>query len=212
METYYIKVIFVIIISYLLGSIPTAYLIAKYRKVDIFSVGSGNMGATNVGRSLGIAWGVGVMTFDIIKGIAAIYISWLIMPESRAAATTISAITVIIGHNWSLFVTLLTGTLRGGKGAATAFGTLLMIAPVQVIVGAALIGGLIVARTRYVSLAVLTTFFLALVWMTILIVQQQMDPWVSVYSVTLAMLLVVRFKDNIQRLLAGTERRLGDRV
>jgi glycerol-3-phosphate acyltransferase PlsY len=136
----------------------------------------------------------------------------MIMPDSKAAATTISAISAIVGHNWSLGATLLTGTLRGGKGAATAFGTLLMIAPLHLVVATAVIGTLIVARTRYVSLAVLTTFTLSILWLIVLVAQGLLAPIVLPYAVVLAALLVVRFRGNIQRLLDGTERRLGERA
>jgi acyl phosphate:glycerol-3-phosphate acyltransferase len=211
-NTYNAGVILIVALSYLLGSFPTAYLAARYRKIDIFSIGSGNMGATNVVRAMGVGWGAAVLLIDILKGVVAIAISWQILGENRAAATTISAIAVIIGHNWSLFASLLTGTIRGGKGAATAFGTLLMIAPLQVILGLALMAGLVVALTRYVSLAVLSAFALAIIWMIVLSLQQQLEPWVIIYSVTLTGLLIVRFRENIQRLLAGTERRLGERA
>ncbi len=203
----------VIVVSYLLGSVPTAYLIAKLHKINIFEIGSGNMGGTNVARALGIRWGLYVALFDILKGVIAIIIAQKIMPsENVASATTVAAITVVIGHNWSLFATILTGTLRGGKGAAPAFGTLLMLAPVQVIVVMMLVGGSIVALTRYVSLGVLIAFFIAILWLTVLILQRQLDSGIMVYIWMLAALLLIRFKENIQRLLAGTERRLGERV
>jgi acyl phosphate:glycerol-3-phosphate acyltransferase len=210
MDTYTLSAILVVIVSYLLGSVPTAYLAAKFNRVDIFSVGSGNMGATNVVRALGCAWGIGVLLLDISKGIAAIYISRQIMGDSKAAATTISAISVIVGHNWSLFATLLTGTIRGGKGAATAFGTLVMIAPLHILVIMTLLAGLVVAITRYVSLAVLMAFSLAMVWLFVLIVQQELESGFLIYLLLLTALMLVRFKGNIQRLLEGTERRFGE--
>lgn len=198
--------------SYLLGSIPTAYLIGKSRGVDVFDIGSGNMGATNISRAIGLRWGVLVMLLDIFKGVVAITLSRVIMSHNPAAATVLSALAVILGHNWSLFATILTGTLRGGKGAATAFGTLIMIAPFQVIVAMAMLGGVIVARTRYVSLAVLAAFTLGLAWLVVLALQEMIYMEVIYYSVILAALLAIRFKGNIQRLLAGTERRLGERA
>lgn len=205
-------ILLVIILSYLLGSFPTAFLVARLNRVDIFSVGSGNMGATNALRALGFRWGIFVMLVDILKGAVAIYLSRQIVPDSKAAATTISAITVIIGHNWSLFATILTGTLRGGKGAATTFGTMLMVAPFQVIVGMAVIAAVIVARTRYVSLGVLAAFGLGTVWTGVLVLQEQAESYILLYTLLVLALLLVRFKGNIQRLLAGTERRLGERA
>ena len=212
MDQYTISAIVIILISYLLGSTPSAYLIAKTKQVNIFAVGSGNMGATNVARAMGFKWALLVLMLDVIKGMIAIYISRQILSDSKGAATTISAIMVIIGHNWSLFATLLTGTLRGGKGAATAFGTLLMIAPVQVIIIALIVGGLIVTLTRYVSLAVLSTFMLAFAWLTILMLQDQLDPSMITYPAAAAAMIILRHRENIQRLITGTERRFGERV
>jgi acyl phosphate:glycerol-3-phosphate acyltransferase len=211
---YNLHMLLIIIISYLLGSIPTAYLVAKANRVDIFQVGSGNMGATNVTRALGFKWGLFVLAVDILKAIVAILIAQQIKPAtgSIAAATTVASIAVIAGHNWSLFATLITGTLRGGKGAATAFGTLFMIAPIQIWIAMVIAGLLVVARTRYVSLGVLTAITIAVLWMTVLTFQQILEPIVIVYAWALAGLILLRFRENIKRLLSGTERRLGERV
>jgi len=212
MNDYNLWMLFIVISSYLLGSIPTAYIAARINKVNIFEIGSGNMGATNVSRALGIRWGIGVMLFDMLKGMVAILIAIQVTPSSVAAGMTVSAISVIIGHNWSLFASLLTGTLKGGKGAATAFGTLVMIAPWQVIAITAVIGLIIVLLTRYVSLGVLTTFFFALIWTLVLILQEQMDATFMIYTVAVGVMLMLRFRENIYRLRTGTERRLGDRA
>ncbi len=206
------EILLVVILSYLMGSIPTAYLIGKLHKIDIFAVGSGNMGATNVTRSLGLRWGLLVLFIDVVKGALAIILSQILAPDLGMIATTVSAIVVIIGHNWSLFASLLTGTLRGGKGAATAFGTLLMIAPSYVIIGTMFVGGFVLARTRYVSLAVLTMVALAMIWLTVLALQHTLDSMVIFYCWALSILIIVRFRENIQRLAEGKERRFGDRV
>lgn len=219
MEIDLLRLIVVIVLSYLLGSLPTAYIIARVKNINIFEVGSGNMGGTNVVRALGMRWGLLTSFIDICKGISAIFLARLIMDDAKGAATTVSAVVVIVGHNWSLFATLLTAridrgtlraTIRGGKGAATAFGTLLMIAPAQIVVVMVALGGLIVAVTRYVSLGVLAAFALAIGWLLVLASMEQMPAWTAIYSVALGLLLVLRFRDNIQRLLSGTERRLGD--
>lgn len=208
----YFSVILVVVTSYLLGSIPTAYIVARFNNIDIFAVGSGNMGATNVGRTLGTRWGLIVLLIDTLKGVLAISLLRLFISDNHAAAMTISAISVIVGHNWSLFATLLTGTLRGGKGASTALGTLILIAPFYVVIVTTVVGGLIFARTRYVSLGVLTTFAIAMVWIVVLIFQRQMAWEFLFYSVSVVTMLTVRFKENIQRLMSGTERRFGERA
>jgi glycerol-3-phosphate acyltransferase PlsY len=212
LNEYNLLMLVIVIISYLLGSIPTAYIVAKINRVNIFEVGSGNMGATNVIRAVGPRWGLAVMAFDMLKGVTALLIALQIKPGSNASAMTVAAISVIIGHNWSLFAGLLTGTIRGGKGAATAFGTMLMIAPIYVLAITTAVGLIIVARTRYVSLAVLTTLALSLIWITILVLQRVMEPSFIIYTVAVTLLIIFRFRENIERLASGTERRLGDRV
>lgn len=212
-------VLAVIVVSYLLGSLPTAYIIAKTKNVNIFEVGSGNMGGTNIARSLGLGWGIFTTLVDLCKGILAILIARALMPDDRWTATTISAIVVIIGHNWSLFATLINTaankgrlTIRGGKGAATALGTMLMVAPVQTILGMAAIFGALIIITRYVSLAVLAAYSLAVTWLLVLAGQGQLPPQYVTYAVLLALLIGWRFRENIQRLITGNERRLGERV
>lgn len=201
----------VILIAYLIGSLPTAYLVVKHNtRINIFEVGSRNMGATNVSRIIGFKWGAFVWLLDSMKGMAAIILAQQILHEHRALATTLGALVSIVGHNWSLFAKLLTGRLRGGKGAATAFGTLLVIAPLQVIVVAAAVSGALIAITRYMSLGVLVMFALSFGWLTVLVMNGQMESVFVVYTLLAALLIVYRFRENIQRLLTGTERRLGE--
>lgn len=210
-----VQIALIAFISYVVGSFPTGYLIARSRGIDIFAYGSGNMGATNIARVMGggwrgILWALLVWFLDSSKGILSIVIALQILPEHPAPATVVAALFSIIGHNWSVIVAIITGKIRGGKGAATAFGTLIMIVPLQVIAGMLLIGGLIIALTRYVSLAVLLMFALATVWMYVLFTQQLVPSEFMAYSLVMAALLVIRFRTNIRRLLEGTERRLGE--
>jgi glycerol-3-phosphate acyltransferase PlsY len=200
----------VTVLSYLIGSIPTGYIVAKGKGVDIFKVGSGNMGATNIVRIRGMGWGIFVWLFDSCKAIIAIVIAWQILPNDIILATVVAGLAAIVGHNWSLFVGLITGTIRGGKGASTAFGALIIIAPIYLIAIILIIGGVIIARTRYVSLAVLIMFPIAALGM-IYLTTQQIIPWqYAVFTVVIVGLIFYRFRDNIRRLQMGTERRLGD--
>lgn len=205
-----VQIILVVLTAYLLGSFPTAYVIGRLHKVNIFEVGSGNMGSTNAIRAMGCGWGIVVALIDITKGLAAVFLARQIMSDNVTAATVIAGSVAVIGHNWSFFVTILTGTLRGGKGAATALGTVLLIAPLHIVAAVCLIGALLVALTRYVSLAVLTMTGVGVLWMMVLVSQHEIAWEYGVYTLVLAALVLVRFRGNIQRLLAGTERRLGD--
>ncbi len=211
MTTELSQVLVVVVVSYLLGSIPTAYLIGRLRHVNIFEIGSGNMGATNVIRATGgIGWGLVVWFFDSTKGILAMLIAAKIMPGNPVAASVLAAIIAIVGHNWSLFATLLTGTIRGGKGAATAFGTLILIVPFQVIAVMLVLCGFIIALTRYVSLGVLSMFGLAVAWLLFMVSQHIIPFDYLFYTLGVTALILIRFRENIERLVAGTERRFGE--
>src|SRR3954468_6606060 len=121
------------LICYLIGSFPTAYIVGRINHINIFEMGSGNMGANNVTRSLGLKWGVLVWAVDSFKGILAVTIARLLMTSDWISASVIGAIAVVVGHNWSFLATVITGKLRGGKGAATAAGTIIMMCPPQLI-------------------------------------------------------------------------------
>lgn len=216
-----LQVIFCIVASYLIGSFPTAYFVGKARNVNIFEVGSGNMGGTNVARAVGKGWAIFTGLVDVSKGVFAVWLARdIILAEQIGVATSISATSVVVGHNWSLFATVLTASIkegklrlivRGGKGAATAFGAMMMIQPVQSLVAAA-IGIVIISRTRYVSLGVLTGFAVAIFWLILLVGTEFQKPILLLYAVALTVMLLLRHRGNVQRLLAGTERRLGEQV
>lgn len=207
----FLQILIVFGAAYLIGSLPVAYFVAGLRRVDIFEVGSGNMGATNVVRVMGLGWGVAVWLLDSLKAVVAILLATqVIYPQNPTVATVVAAIGAIIGHNWSLMVAAITGRMRGGKGAATAFGTLIMIVPIQVIAGILLAGGIVLALTRYVSLTVLVMFPIATVWMFVLAAQGKTPELFAVYCLLMVVMIFVRFRSNIERLRAGTERRLGE--
>ena len=216
-----LQVIACIVASYLIGSFPTAYFVGKARNVNIFEVGSGNMGGTNVARAVGKGWAIFTGLVDVCKGVFAVWLARdVILPEQIGVATSIAATSVVVGHNWSLFATILTASIkegklrlivRGGKGAATAFGAMMMIQPFQSLIAAA-IGIAIISRTRYVSLGVLIGFAVANIWLILLVGTEFQKPILLVYAVALSFMLLLRHRGNVQRLLAGTERRLGEQV
>lgn len=216
------QIIIVLLCSYLIGSVPTAYVIGKTRGINIFEVGSQNMGATNMARVLGKKWGFAVLCLDSLKGVSAIFLArYIVDPLSnvliadtsaRWTATVLAAIFVVVGHNWSIWVTMITGQVRGGKGAATAFGTLVTMAPPQVIIVLSLLGGLIIARTRYVSLGALVMAAGGFIWMIVLAAQQLIPLEYVLYVLAVGLMIVVRFRENIERLIHGTERRFGERA
>lgn len=211
MTEQFLQILIVFGAAYLIGSVPIAYLVAGLRRVDIFEVGSGNMGATNIIRVMGMGWGIAVWLMDSMKAVIAILLATqVIYPQNPTVATVVAALGAIIGHNWSLIVAAITGKMRGGKGAATAFGTLIMIVPLQVMAGMLLIGGIVLAATRYVSLTVLVMFPLATIWMFVLAAEGKTSELFAVYCLLMVVLIFIRFRSNIERLAGGTERRLGE--
>lgn len=215
------QVILCVVVSYLIGSFPTAYLVAKAKGVNIFEVGSGNMGGTNVARAVGGGWAVFTGLVDAGKGVLAVWLARdVILAQQVGMATAVAATGAVAGHNWSLFATLLTASfkggrlkliVRGGKGAATAFGAMMMIQPLQSMAAAG-IAIAVIARTRYVSLGVLVGFAAANIWLTALVGADLQPPILLLYVTALSLMLILRHRGNIARLLAGDERRLGERA
>jgi acyl phosphate:glycerol-3-phosphate acyltransferase len=194
-------VVALIVAAWLIGSIPTAFLVGRANGVDLRKVGSGNLGATNVFRTLGWKWGVLVYAIDVAKGagpvvwfpaLAGVPGGW---PWGMAFG-----IAAIIGHVRPVF---LLGR-GGGKGVATASGVFFALAPLAGLVS--LIAFLIVvAAFRYVSLASLVG---AVVLPLVLILQERaLTPMVMV-SVAIAMFVFWTHRDNIQRLRRGQEHRI----
>lgn len=206
----------VTILSYMIGSFPTAYLVGKLNGINIFEIGSGNMGTTNTLRALGTFWGVMVLIGDLSKGIIAVLLGRYIAdanPDtmSQASASVVSAVAVVVGHNWSFFASLLTGSIRGGKGAATAGGTWLILMPAMVIVIPLLMMAFVVLTTRYMSLGVLMSTAVGLVIMAALVAFGQLEPVYLLYSLV-GVMIFYRHRENIERLLAGNERRVGEKA
>jgi glycerol-3-phosphate acyltransferase PlsY len=204
-------VVFIFLLGYVMGSFPTAYIVARLKGVDIFQVGSGNMGANNVIRAVGWQYGAVVWFVDGAKGALAIMLARWLVPDHSAAAGVLAAIAAVTGHNWSFLATLITGSIRGGKGAATASGTLILLAPTLLLALVLAVGALIVVITRYVSLGVLTAVAVAGFGFLILVLVGFLEPIYILYLLV-AWMVFVRHRANITRLITGTERRLGERA
>jgi glycerol-3-phosphate acyltransferase PlsY len=187
-----------LVIAYLIGAIPVGFLVARlFGLGDIRGHGSGNIGATNVLRTLGRGAAAVTLLGDIAKGAAAV---WL----GGAAAGGLAApcaVAAVVGNCWPVFL-----GFRGGKGVATGFGALLSLVPVAV-APAVLVWGAITATFRYVSLASVMAALCVPLGALLL-----SYPWPSVAAaLAIAGLIVARHRENIDRLLAGHERRLGER-
>jgi len=188
--------------SYLLGSIPTGFLWAKARGIDIRAVGSGNIGATNVMRALGKGPGITVLLLDAAKGFVPVFVAPVFFPHlDRDTLQILCCIFVIAGHNWPCWL-----RFKGGKGVATSAGALLAFLPVPLLCGL-VVWGAVFAIWRYVSLA--SVCAAAAVPLAALFITKNMT--LTVFTTILAAVAIVKHKPNIQRLLAGTENRVGKR-
>ena len=186
----------VLVVAYLLGSIPFAYIAGRLNGVDLRTVGSGNLGATNVFRTLGRTVGIAVMVLDIAKGAFAVLIAqWVVGgPWWPIAAGALA----ILGHVFPVW----TG-FKGGKGVAVGAGALVGLVPAAsgVLI---ILWLLIVVLTRYVSVASIVCALAAapLAWAF-------GAPWSYVAFIGLAgLFVIIKHRENIQRLLAGTENRI----
>ncbi len=199
-----------IIISYFIGSIPTAYIFGRLLKgVDIRKFGSGNVGATNALRVLGKGAGITVLVLDILKGfITVIFLGNLIALRltgiSETAARILLGFSCICGHNWTIFL-----GFKGGKGMATTLGVLLGLA--FKIGGLKLIFALVILTwlavfivTRIVSLASI----LAGISLPLFVVLFKESGILILTSVILALFILLRHKSNLKRLFQGKEPRL----
>ncbi|MBL0172379.1 MAG: glycerol-3-phosphate 1-O-acyltransferase PlsY [Gemmatimonadaceae bacterium] len=188
--------------AYLIGSIPTAYLVGRGNGIDLRTVGSGNLGATNVFRTLGWKWGLFVYAVDLLKG--AIPVMWLPGAASVEGGWpwgVVFGVLAILGHVRPVF---LLGK-GGGKGVATASGVFLALTPVPAM--CALVAFIIVvAATRYVSLGSLIG---AVVLPTVLALREQHLTPLVIVSVAVSAFVFWTHRDNIGRLRRGAERRIG---
>jgi glycerol-3-phosphate acyltransferase PlsY len=186
---------------YLLGAIPIGYLLARwFGRVDIRQQGSGNIGATNVLRTLGK--GPAAMTFlgDVGKGWLAVWVAEAVGPEAWWGA--LGALLAIVGNCWSVFL-----RFKGGKGVATGFGALLRLAPLATL-PALLVWAAVIFAFRYVSLASVA----AAVCVPVGVLLLGYPAPAALAAAAVAALVVFRHRDNLVRLLQGTERKLQTRA
>lgn len=207
---FWIYAICAVVIAYFLGSLPTGYLVGRARGIDIRKEGSGNIGATNALRVLGPALGILVLLIDLAKGVAACYVAiWI--PRLLGGSGSepgvdrmlilmlVGGLGAVLGHSFTCWL-----GFKGGKGVATATGVFLAVALKPTLV-CAVIFILLVALTRYVSLASIT----AATCLPGLVYYFHRDIFLTALTLLAALLVIYRHRSNIQRLLKGTELKIG---
>ena len=205
-----LNIVLILLISYLLGSIPTAIVAGKLLKgIDIREHGSGNAGGTNVFRVLGWKPGIAVMLIDMVKGfIATFYVAGIALSSHGIDVVylqILAGLAAIFGHIWTIFA-----NFRGGKGVGTAAGMLFALYPIAVLCCLGLFF-IVVFTTRYVSLgSVLAASALPFVIYALqAFYGRPTSPVLLGFSIFVAILIVFTHRSNIKRLLNGTENRFG---
>ena len=201
-------VIAIVLISYLLGSIPSGYLVGRLAGVDIRTVGSGNIGATNVTRALGKSYGYSVFAADFAKGFSAVIIAKFAaaaMPHLGSSAPFIpllAAFFSVVGNAFPVWL-----RFRGGKGVATSAGVLFALMPLAALI-VTLIWVVIFFQTGYVSLAsIVGAIALPIVVLGMLRLGWMTDSLLLYVSIGMTALVVFRHRSNVVRLIRGTEQR-----
>jgi glycerol-3-phosphate acyltransferase PlsY len=190
---YLLREILLLICAYLLGSVPTGLLLARAMGVNIRETGSGNIGATNVYRTMGRKVGIMTLVGDCLKGLIPVLAAkWLGLPDLWIAAIGLAA---FLGHVYTIFL-----WFKGGKGVATALGVFLGTSPLSVLF-AVVIFAVVLYKWRFVSLASIVAAALipVIVWFA------DCKPELTIMSLVISAIVIFRHRENIARLRAGTE-------
>lgn len=189
-----------IIISYLVGSISFSIVIAKlFKGIDIRNHGSGNAGATNTLRVLGVGPAILVLALDLLKGMGSVALAWAVSDQDWLPVAC--GLAAIIGHNWPIWF-----KFKGGKGIATAIGVLPTLVFIPALI-AGIIAILSIVFTRYVSLGSL--IFTLLTPIFVLILQFNWANFIG--TVIICIFAFIRHRSNIVKLMNGTENKLGSK-
>jgi acyl phosphate:glycerol-3-phosphate acyltransferase len=212
--------------AYLIGGIPVGVLVADANKVDIHSQGSGKMGTTNVLRTVGRRAAILVLVGDFLKGSLAVLVARLaagVLFEGQGRvdlfafqvqvvtlASVLAALAAVAGHVWSIYLRVLQGRWRGGRGVATAMGAALVANPL-IVVAALAVGIPTILISRYVSLGSIFGTAAAGLAIILLVLLGWMDG-LSLLFISVCVFIILAHRDNIERLAKGTERKLGEQV
>jgi acyl phosphate:glycerol-3-phosphate acyltransferase len=196
-----VKNIILLAAAFVIGSIPFGIITAKAKGIDLKKVGSGNIGATNVLRSLGKWPAIVTLLGDILKGTLAVAIGKYSAIEPLYVG--LIGMSAILGHNYSIFL-----GFRGGKGVATSIGVLLLYIPYGAVI-TLFVWILVVLVTKYSSLGAIVSF--TLLPLSVFVIDPQ-DKTKFFISMLISVFIIVRHQENIKRLIKGTEPRIGQRA
>lgn len=200
----YVYLLAVCLASYLYGSIPFGLALGKARGVDVRQHGSGRTGAANTLRTLGLGASAVAFAGDFSKGVVAVVLARVFI--GSPAAEAIAAMFAVAGHNWSAFI-----GFRGGRGVAASVGAVALMFPPAVGVGVVVFAG-VLAASRYVSLASIIASASVPVALAPMVLMGIAPAEYLAFSIVAAVLIILQHKDNLERLRAGAERRLGEKA
>ncbi len=203
-EIFSLNVILYSVFAYFIGSIPTAYIVGRFKNIDIRQFGSGNVGATNTFRIFGPKAGVLVLLIDIAKGYVPVFLAqrWTQVNESQIYSLFFIGACAVIGHMFPLWL-----RFRGGKGVATAGGIMLAISPPLMIIGL-IIFFIFLSTTHMVSLSSILSVASLLISFFIFFDFEKNEPFFF-FLLSLAITVVIKHRSNIKRILNGTESKIG---
>lgn len=193
---HHIEVIGFFLLCFLIGGIPSGLIIARLKKIDLRTIGSGNIGATNVYRALGLRYAFLVFLLDGIKGAVSVFIcEWF---YGRGVLMGIAGLISVLGHIFSPYL-----KLRGGKGVATGFGAMLIISPLASLISF-IVWVIIVSLSKIAGLASIISAIL----LPGLILLFREDKWIFYSCIGIVLAVIFSHHQNIRRLLKGEEKRI----
>ena len=204
------RIIIASLISYLVGSIPTAYIFGRVLKgIDIRKEGSGNVGATNAFRVLGKTAGIIVLIIDVLKGLVCVLVvgrllTGVDLPVSGIVARIILGFICICGHNWTVFL-----QFKGGKGVATTLGVLIGLGIIVPGLGKALLLAVMIWMITFASFRTVSiSSIVSSICFPIFVFLFKQPPIIMAVSLILSIFILLRHRSNFQRIIQGKERRL----
>lgn len=211
------EIIALILIAYLLGSVPFGLIIAKAHGKDLRSIGSGNIGATNVSRALGKKWAYVCFVLDVLKGFIPTFTAIFFLDSDLApidfALWLCVGCAAVFGHIFPIYL-----NFKGGKGVATSLGIGLGLWPYYTIAGicAFIVWAISVLISRYVSLSSIIAgfvFLIALIASIAIIPEWKIaNLWpLLIVAIIMPIMITIRHRENIKRLIAGTENKIGSK-